>query len=320
MSKIVLIGGGTGLSTFARVIKDFVTSLTLIVAVTDDGGSSGILREALGMPPPGDVRNNIIALADDEKLLTKVFSHRFSAPAMNGHSLGNIIIAGLMEMCGGFSEAVLTASRMLKIKGIVLPVAEDLVSLVGELDDGTIVKGESRVSAAGKRLKKVSLDRACEALPEVSDSLVSADTIIIGPGSLFTSVVPNFLVSGVKEALKRSQARKIYVCNIMTQPGETDDFSLAKHVQIAESYCGVEFDLIFWTEIGGVASSVLSRYEEKGSRPVENDMISDGRVKVITGATTEFIDDGRRRPVLRHSRAGIISILHELGLLGEEGI
>ncbi|MBN2219887.1 MAG: YvcK family protein [Kosmotogaceae bacterium] len=320
MSKTVLVGGGTGLSTFARVIKDFVTSLTLIVAVTDDGGSSGLLREAIGMPPPGDVRNNIIALADDEELLTKVFSHRFKAPAMNGHSLGNIVIAGLMEMCGGFPEAVLTASRMLKIKGRVLPVTEDLVNLVGVLDDGTVVKGESRVSAAGKRLRKVSLDRTCEALPEVTDALVLADTIIVGPGSLFTSVVPNFLVSGVKEALKRSQARKIYICNIMTQPGETDDFSLANHVEIAESYCGADFDLIFWTEIGGAVSSVLSRYEEKGSRPVENDMISDDRVKVIAGATTELINNGRRRLVLRHSRASIISILHELGMLGEEGI
>ncbi|HDP78747.1 MAG TPA: YvcK family protein [Mesotoga infera] len=320
MSRTVLIGGGTGLSTFVRVMKDFDSSLTLVVAVTDDGGSSGIIREAMLIPPPGDVRNNIIALADDEELLTKVFSHRFGAPAMDGHSIGNIIIAGLTEMYGSFPEAVVAASKMLSIKGRVLPVADDLVHLVAELDDGSVVKGESRISSQGKRVRRISLDKPASALPEVIDAIVSADTIIVGPGSIFTSLVPNFLVSGVREAFKESRGRKIFICNIMTQPAESEGFSLRDHVEVVENYCGQAFDLIFWTEVSGVETSVLNRYKEQGSSPVENDMLFDRRVKVIEGATTVLIDDGKARLVVRHSRNSILSILHELSMLGENRI
>jgi len=318
MSKTVLIGGGTGLSTFARVLKHYDSSLTLVVAVTDDGGSSGFLREAMSMPPPGDVRNNVIALADDEEFLTKVFSYRFEARAMNGHSLGNIIIAGLTEMFQSFPEAVLAASRMLKIKGRVLPVADDLVHLVAEIDDGSFIKGESRISAAGKRIERVFLDKAVKALPEVLGAIESAKTVIVGPGSLFTSVVPNFLVSGVREAFGKSKANKVYICNIMTQPGESTGFSLADHVNVVEDYSGVTFDMIFWTEVGEVEPAVLNRYYERGSMPVRNDMLTDTRVRVVSGGTAELIDDGRNRLVVRHSRDSILSILKELNLLGEE--
>lgn len=320
MSRTVLIGGGTGLSTFARVMKDFDSSLTLVVAVTDDGGSSGIIREAMLMPPPGDVRNNIIALADDEELLTKVFSYRFKAPSMDGHSIGNIIIAGLTEMYESFPEAVVAASKMLNIKGRVLPVADDLVHLVAELDDGSIIKGESKISSVGKRVRRIFLDKPARALPEVIDAIVSAETIMVGPGSILTSVVPNFLVSGVREAFRKSRGRKIYICNIMTQPGESEGFSLGDHVEVVEDYCGEAFDMIFWTEVRGVETSVLNRYKERGSSPVENDMLFDKRVKVIDGVTTALIDDGRTRLVVRHSRNSILSILDELCLLGESKI
>ena len=169
-------------------------------------------------------------------------------------------------------------------------------------------------------MRRLSLDKPAKALPEVIDAIVTADTIIVGPGSIFTSVVPNFLVSGVREAFRESRGRKIYICNIMTQPGESEGFSLGDHVEVVEDYCGEAFDMIFWTEVRGVEASVLKRYREKGSSPVENDMLFDRRVKVIDGATTELIDDGRTRLVVRHSRNSILSILHELCLLGESRI
>ncbi|HNS66453.1 MAG TPA: YvcK family protein [Mesotoga infera] len=317
MRKIVLIGGGTGLSTFARVLKSFPVDLTLVVAITDDGGSSGILREEMKIPPPGDIRNNIIALANNEEILTKVFSHRFSTDAMKKHSLGNIIIAGLTEMHGSFPDAVIAASKLLNIKGKVLPVADALVRLIGELDDGSKIEGESEVARYGKKIKRLTLDRKVQALPEVLREIEMADTLIVGPGSLFTSVVPNFLVSGVSEAFSRSPGKKVYICNIMTQPKESEGFDLKKHVDTVESYIGTPFDRVFWTEVGGVEKTVLERYRRAGAVPVRNDLPNDTRVTVIRGATTELIIDGREKLVVRHSRESIVSILRELEIFEE---
>ncbi len=317
LRKVLLIGGGTGLSTFSRVLKNLNVDLTLIVAITDDGGSSGILREAMRIPPPGDIRNNIIALADDEEILTGIFSHRFSSDAMKRHSLGNIIIAGLTEMYGSFPEAVKAASRLLKIRGKVLPVADALVNLVAKLDDGSIIEGESNVALSGIRVKELSLNRQVEAMPEVLNEIEKADTVIVGPGSLYTSLIPNFLVSGVSQAFSRSKGEKVYVCNIMTQPRESEGYDLGKHVRIVESYTKTPFDRIFWTEIGGVEESVIERYRRSGSTPVKNDMQDDSRVTCICGATTELIVDGRKKNVVRHSGSSILSILKELEIYGE---
>lgn len=317
MKKIVLIGGGTGLSTFARVLKRFPVDLTLIVAVTDDGGSSGLLRESMKIPPPGDLRNNLIALADDEETLTQIFSYRFASAAMDNHSLGNIIIAGLTEMYNSFPEAIVAASKLLKIKGRVLPVADELVDLVAMLEDETRIEGETKIATAGSKIAKLSLNKKVRALNETVEAIEAADTILVGPGSVYTSLVPNFLVEGISEAFRVCRGEKVYVCNIMTQPGESEGFGLKRHVQIIQSYVGSKFDKIFWTEVDGVHARVVERYKRMGAVPVNNDLPDDSRVIHIGGATTELITDGKKKLVLRHSKEGIISILRELKITGE---
>jgi uncharacterized cofD-like protein len=220
-------------------------------------------------------------------------------------------------MYGIFPDAVIAASKLLNIKGKVLPVADALVRLIGELDDGSKIEGESEVARYGKKIKRLTLDRKVQALPEVLREIEMADTLIVGPGSLFTSVVPNFLVSGVSEAFSRSPGKKVYICNIMTQPKESEGFDLKKHVDTVESYIGTPFDHVFWTEVGGVEKTVLERYRRAGAVPVRNDLPNDTRVTVIRGATTELIIDGREKLVVRHSRESIVSILRELEIFEE---
>jgi uncharacterized cofD-like protein len=231
--RIAVIGGGTGLSTVLRGLKKYTPNLTAIVTVTDDGGSSGRLRTELGVLPPGDIRNCLVALADSESMMTDLFQYRFhEGDGLSGHSFGNLFIAAMCGIAGDFDRAIKESSRVLAIKGRVLPATLANVSLEAELEDGSIVRGESSISRSTARIKTVRLVPAeCKGLPEAIDAIKSADAIILGPGSLYTSVMPNLLVPGIAEAIERSRAMKIYVCNIMTQPGETDGMSASEHVR-----------------------------------------------------------------------------------------
>lgn len=315
MKHIVVIGGGTGISTVGRALKSMPFDLTFIVTITDDGGSSGLLRRDLSIPPPGDIRNNLIALADDEELLTKIFSFRFQSPELKNHSLGNLIIAGLTEMLGNFPEAVAAASRLLKINGTVLPVADGLVHLVGILPNGEQVVGESEVSRRGTEIVELMLNSEVEALPQVLKAIETADAIFIGPGSLLTSIVPNFLVKGVKKALQRSSAPKVFIANLVTQPGETDGFSLKRHVEIVERYSGIKMDKIYY--VSKFTGKTLKRYIERGYSPVVNDMKEDPRTVELPGVEERMIVDNRRKKVLRHSQKDILFIVRDLKLLEE---
>ena len=248
--KVVAIGGGTGLSTLLRGLKRHTPYITAIVTVADDGGSSGRLRRELGVLPPGDFRNCIAALADDEALITQLFQYRFGqGDSLNGHSFGNLFITALAAVSGSFEQAILEAGRILAIAGRILPSTLEDVTLVAELrkPDGlsetpkglTRVHGESAIPKAGQPIERVFLrpDRV-RAYPDAVRAILEADIVIAGPGSLFTSVLPNLLVHDIRRAVEVSPAQRLYVCNVATQPGETDGFDVGRHVDAIQRHVG----------------------------------------------------------------------------------
>ena len=242
--KAVAIGGGTGLPSVLRGLKAYTSNITAVVTVADDGGSSGQLRRDMGVLPPGDIRNNIAALADDESLMTKLFQYRFNDGELGGHAFGNLFIAALAGISGGLEPALTEVERVLNIQGRVLPATMadvDLVALVrqpGELRSLKI-QGESKISAFGGMIEQVSLVPAdVPAYSESVRAILEADIVVIGPGSLYTSILPNLLVPGIAAALKETSAYKVYVCNVATQPGETANYSVADHVLAIEKHLG----------------------------------------------------------------------------------
>ncbi|WP_228282560.1 gluconeogenesis factor YvcK family protein [Rubrobacter tropicus] len=269
--RVVAFGGGTGLPVLLRGLRDRVKDLTAVVTVADDGGSSGRLRQELGVAPPGDVRNCLVALAG-RKRLAEVFNYRFEAPGdLNDHSVGNIIIAALSDMAGGFCEGVEQAARFLRIKGRVFPAAEESLTLVVRHADGTVTRGESVVHGVGKTVARVSVEpEGVPAPPGVIESIEGADVIVLGPGSLFTSTIPALLGCGVREALARFGGPVVYVSNVMTQPGETDGFAVSDHVRAISDHLGpVVTDVL--VHAGPLSPGVLARYEAEAAARVEVD-------------------------------------------------
>ena len=241
--KIVAVGGGTGLSTLLRGLKSYDVDITAVVTVSDDGGSSGKLRKELGVLPPGDIRNCLVALAEEENLITKLFQYRFPRKGgLSNHSFGNLFLTALTSVSGGFDKAILNASDVLAIKGRVLPVSLDNVKMKATLVDGEKIVGESKISKSKSAIKTVEIEpKNAKVSQSVIDAISNADCIILGPGSLYTSVIVNLLFDGVIPALKKSKAIKLYVANIMTQAGETTNFSLSDHINAIEkhSYKGI---------------------------------------------------------------------------------
>ncbi len=236
--KIVAIGGGTGLSTMLKGIKKLTNNITAVVTVGDDGGSSGKLREELGVLPPGDIRSCIAALADDEDLVAKLFQFRFKDCAgLSGHSFGNLFLTAMCAITGDMVRAVKESSKVLSIRGRVLPSTLDDMRLAAEMEDGSIIKGESNIPESGKKIKRLFTEPAnCKPLEDAIWAIHDADLIILGPGSLYTSVIPNLLIKDIAKAVHESKAKKIYVCNIMTQPGETDGFTVSDHIKTLISH------------------------------------------------------------------------------------
>lgn len=232
--RIVVIGGGTGLSNLLKGLKTFTNNITAIVTVGDDGGSSGRLREELGVLPPGDLRNCITALADEDKLVTELFRYRFeSGEGLEGHSFGNLFLTAVCAITNGdMLEATRVASRVLNSCGQVLPATLSSMRLVAEMTDGRMISGESKIPKADGKIKRITCEPNCpKATPEAMEAIINADLIVLGPGSLYTSIIPNLLVEGIPEAIKDSTADKIYVCNVMTQKGETNSYSVADHIE-----------------------------------------------------------------------------------------
>ncbi|WP_309123098.1 YvcK family protein [Paenibacillus sp.] len=272
--RVVVIGGGTGLSVMLRGLKKKPVDITAIVTVADDGGSSGRLRDELQMPPPGDIRSVISALAESEPLLSEMLQYRFSnGTGLAGHSLGNLILAALRDITGDFVTGVRELSRVLAVRGSVLPASHDSIVLSAKMADGAVVEGESKITKYGGRIERVSLlPPDVEPLPEAIEAIREADAIVLGPGSLYTSIIPNLLVPGITDAIRASDAAKVYICNVMTQPGETDGYSVADHVNaIAGHVGGPLFDTVIVNN-SDIPRRVRSLYAEKGADVVRLDL------------------------------------------------
>jgi len=288
--KIIAIGGGTGLSTMLRGLKEYSSNITAVVTVADDGGGSGVLRQDLGMLPPGDIRNCVLALADTEPIMQQLLQYRFKDGMLKGQSFGNLFLAAMDGISSSFEEAVRKMCDVLAVTGKVLPVTLDNVQLCAELEDGVIICGESNISKHNEihpgKIKKVFLEpQPTKPLQEVLDAISEADIIVLGPGSLYTSIIPNLLVNGICDALMNSDALIVYVCNVMTQPGETDGYSVMDHVSAIErhSFKGIIDCCIVNT--ADIPDNLMKKYNADGAEMVRLDMelLNKAGVKVITG-------------------------------------
>lgn len=283
--SVVVIGGGTGLSVLLRGIKKLTNNVTAIVTVADDGGSSGRIREDLNIIPPGDLRNCLVALADTEPLMEKLFQHRFGGTGnLAGHSFGNLYIAAMTEILGDAEKALQESSKILKVRGKVLPSSAETLRLSAEMSDGEIVEGESNIPNAGKTIKRLSIvPHDAQAVESALKAISEADLCILGPGSLYTSILPNLLVEKVAETIRDSEAIKLYICNVMTQPGETDGYTAADHLQAIVDHGGsglVDYVLV---NVATVAEPLRKLYELENSYPVApmSDTLRSMGVKVI---------------------------------------
>lgn len=307
--RIVALGGGTGLSTLLRGLKQHSSNITAIVTVTDDGGSSGRLAKEVGMIPPGDIRNCLVALADAEKTMTDLFQHRFKAEAgtLSGHSMGNLLIASLVEQANGdFERAIEIASDVLAIRGRVVPATLSNVRLKAIMEDGSEVHGETAIAAAAQRIRRIFLEPGdAHAYAAAIQAIHDADLICVGPGSVYTSVIPNLLVPGVAEAMREVEATKVYICNVMTQRGESDSFTASEHVAaINANVDGRLFDYVM-VNTGVPSAQALDRYRGAGQHLVEADVdrIRANGLKVLAG---DFMNES---DLVRHDAARLAARL-----------
>ena len=301
--KIVAIGGGTGLSVLLRGIKRYTSNITAIVTMSDDGGGSGVIREDMGILPPGDIRNCIVSLANTEPIMEQLMQYRFREGSLKGQSFGNLFIAAMNDICGSFDAAVREVSSVLAVTGKVLPVTLDNVVLYAELEDGTVIKGESQIpikqQAANKRIRRVFLKPGnCMPLPVALKEIQEADVIILGPGSLYTSIIPNILVNNMAKAINGSAALKIYVSNMMTQQGETIGYSLSEHIRAINEHGNKLLIDYAIANTGKIPQTLLEKYKGEEASPVliDYDIIADMGIKVVEGNFVS-IEDG----YLRHN-------------------
>jgi uncharacterized cofD-like protein len=311
--KLVAIGGGTGLSALLAGLKQLVGSpqtvggawletLSAIVTVSDDGGSSGRLREELQMLPPGDIRNCMIALSEDSTLLSRLFRHRFRGSGeLGGHSFGNLFLAALTEITGDFVEAVRLSSEVLASKGHIYPATINDVRLVAQLEDGTEVRGETQITASRSPIRRLRLEpERCLPLPETLACIRAADVITIGPGSLYTSILPNLLVARVAQAIGEASAIKIYICNLMTQPGETDGYTARQHLETVRRYAPeIAFDYVI-ANSRPITAEQAERYAADGAYQIG---MHDHLLEKAFGGETEIVradllDEGEK---VRHN-------------------
>ncbi len=292
--RVVAIGGGTGLSALLQGLKQYTApgrgpllDITAVVTVTDDGGSSGRLRREFDVLPPGDIRNCMVALSEDEALLSRLFQHRFQAGlGLKGHSFGNLFLTALTQIMGDFPDAVKASSEVLKIKGHIYPATASNVVLEATLADGTRVIGETKISKSRKPIRTVRLrPRKVRPMADALAAIARADLITLGPGSLFTSVIPNLLVEGICAAIRRSPALKAYLVNLMWQPGETVNFSASDHIRAIHKHAGGKLLDCAIVNVAPIQMAARKRYERQQASPVENDLdrIIKMGVKVVTG-------------------------------------
>ena len=307
--KIVVVGGGTGLSNLLRGLKNYSANITAIVTVADDGGSSGRLRREIGVLPPGDIRNCLSALADEEKLLTELFNYRFeSGGGLVGHSFGNLFLTAMAEITGDLEQAIAASSKVLAVRGQVLPSTLSDVQLWAELDNGQRIVGESKITEARRRIVQIGcLPPNPPALPRAVRAIEEAEYIIIGPGSLYTSIIPNLLVPDLVRAIARRQVPRIYVCNIMTEPGETDDFAVSDHIRALDAAAGhYLFDAVL-VQRKPPSQAVINHYASQQAQPVVLDreaIIASGRRIIAANIMEE-----RENLSVRHHPQNLAKIL-----------
>lgn len=311
LPKIVVIGGGTGLPVLLRGLKRYPIDITAIVTVADDGGSSGRLRNDLHIPPPGDIRNVLAALSEVEPLIESLFQHRFrKGNELSGHALGNLLLAAMTNITGDFVSGIREMSKVLNVKGKVLPAANRGIILHAELEDGTVVTGESKIPDANKKIKRVFLSPPdVEPLSETLDEINNADIIVIGPGSLYTSILPNLLVKKIGQQLCHSKAKKLYVCNVMTQAGETIGFSASDHVKVLYDHLKCAFLDSIIVNDAALPTEILQRYKVENAEPVQYD-----REKLLTYGL-EIINKDLvqiNNGVVRHDTEKIASVIYSL--------
>ena len=308
--KVTVVGGGTGLSNLLRGLKKNSSNLSAIVTVADDGGSSGRLRDELGILPPGDIRNCLVALAERESLMEQLFRYRFSREGhLVGHSFGNLFIASMTEVLGDFEDAIKESSKVLAIRGQVIPASNENIKLGARYLDDTIKVGESIIPKPSKKIDEVFLKpEDCQATEDAIKAIRNAEILVIGPGSLYTSILPNLLVNGIASELKKSDAVKIYVCNVMTQPGETDDYNASDHVEAIENHVGKGvFDYVIVNQEKG-GEKLEKRYKEEGAFAVKVDNKLKGRGDIKVVSDNLLAEDG----YIRHDPDSLANLIYEI--------
>lgn len=327
--RVVALGGGTGLSTVLRGLKDHIarrredavrmpiSDLAAVVTVTDDGGSSGRLRRDYRILPPGDIRNCMVALSKDEPLLRALFQYRFPAGGgLRGHSFGNLFLTALSKITGDFIEAVRLTGQVLAIRGRIFPSTTQMVTLEAMMEGGRVVAGETKIAAAGQRIRRIRLvPRRVRPYAEALKAIRQADLILVGPGSLYTSIIPNLLISGVADAIRRSRATRVYIGNLMTQPGETLGYSAAGHVRaIYEHTRPGLFDWIVLNH-APISPRLLRRYRAQKAAPVENDLSALQKMGLRCILDNLVEEDGppenRRAGVARHDSERLTRLVLE---------
>ena len=329
--NIVAIGGGTGLSQLLSGLKKFVLKpspkesslpiypfikeLTAIVTVTDDGGSSGRLRDEFQMLPPGDIRKCLVALSEDELLMAKLFQYRFSGGGeLQGHSFGNLFLTALANVTGDFLEAIRLTSEVLAIKGRILPSTMADVHLVGELENGIFLYGESLIGRSPSRIQNISiLPEECQPLPEALEAIAEADIITMGPGSLFTSLLPNLLVKGIPEAIRQSAALKVYIGNIMTQKGETVGFTASDHLRAIREHCGNDLFSYFLCNNTPISEEQRVNYRKEAADQTKNDLETMGKYGIHV-MFKDLLADGDK---VRHDPLKLATSIFELAMSTE---
>lgn len=309
--KVVIIGGGTGLPVLLRGLKKHPVDITAIVTVADDGGSSGRLREDMDIPAPGDIRNVLAAMSDVEPFIEKMFQHRFTEKnELSGHSLGNLILAAMTSLTGDFVHAIQEMSKFLNVRGKVLPAANQSVILHAEMEDGTIVSGESKIPFSGKKIKRVFLTpQDIKPLSQTLTEIKHADLIVIGPGSLYTSILPNLLVPQIGEAVTHAKARKVYVCNLMTQAGETLDYTASDHVKAIYKHIGSSCIDSILVNNEEIPVEIQNRYQAEYAKPVVYDVesLKELGLEIIQGRIFSY-EEG----AIRHDTKKVAALLYSM--------
>ncbi|RKQ35550.1 gluconeogenesis factor YvcK family protein [Oceanobacillus halophilus] len=309
--RVVVIGGGTGMPVLLRGLKDLPIHLTALVTVADDGGSTGRIRSEMAIPAPGDIRNVIAALSDAEPMLLELFQHRFSVGnGLSGHSLGNLLLAAMTSITGDFYDGIKEISRVLNVKGKIYPISNQNMSLHAKFEDGTYISGESNIPRVNKKIERVFLQpQPIKPLPNAVRAIEKADLVIISPGSLFTSIMPNLIIPQIDTALRETQGKVVYICNVMTQAGETTGFTASDHVQAIQNHIGTGCVDAVVVHNEPIDKTIRAVYAEENAVPVKYDIekLVDMGLEIIEG---DIINHSNA--TVRHDQDKVAKLLYSI--------